>query len=154
MAYSPASLNDCLFMIRDLQSVDLESVLDIWLRASIQAHHFIAPEFWRTQLDAMREVYLPSAMSRVFEVDGVIVGFSSVYGETLAALFVSPEHQGRGIGTQLLVDAMTSKSILELSVYSANAPSIHFYEHQGFTVLNEQLDEHTGHLEKVMRWEA
>ncbi|MDD2099985.1 N-acetyltransferase [Pseudomonas putida] len=139
-------------MIRDFRNLDLEPVLDIWLRASIQAHHFIAPEFWRNQLDAMREVYLPGAMSRVFEADGVVAGFCSVYGDTLAALFVSPEHQGHGIGTQLLADAKASRSALRLTVYSANAPSIHFYESQGFVVLNEQRDEHTGHLEKVMRW--
>jgi putative acetyltransferase len=102
----------------------------------------------------MREVYLPGAKSRVFEADGTVVGFCSVYGDTLAALFVSPERQGDGIGTQLLADAMASKSTLQLTVYSANAPSIHFYENQGFAVLNEQLDAHTGHLEKVMRWVA
>lgn len=141
-------------MIRDFRNVDLEPVLDIWLRASIQAHHFIAPEFWHSQLDAMREVYLPGAMSRVFEADGTVAGFCSVYGDTLAALFVSPERQGDGIGTRLLADAMASKSTLQLTVYSANARSIHFYENQGFVVLNEQLDAHTGHLEKVMRWVA
>lgn len=139
-------------MIRDFSNVDLEPVLDVWLRASIQAHHFIEPEFWRTQLDAMREVYLPSAMSRVFEADGAVVGFCSVYGDAVAALFVSPEHQGSGIGTQLLADAMASKSTLQLTVYSANTPSIRFYENHGFVVLEEQLDEHTGQLEKVMRW--
>lgn len=139
-------------MIRDFRNADLESVLDIWLRASIQAHNFIAPEFWRAQLDAMREIYLPGAMSRVFEVNGVVVGFCSVYGDSVAALFVLPEHQGAGIGTQLLTDAKTFKSVLELTVYSSNAPSIRFYENQGFETLNERLDEHTGHLEMVMRW--
>jgi putative acetyltransferase len=139
-------------MIRDFRNIDLEPVLDIWLRASIQAHNFIAPEFWRDQLDAMREVYLPGAMTRVFEADGMVVGFCSVYGDTVAALFVSPECQGVGIGTQLLTDAKRSKSVLELTVYSANVPSIRFYETQGFETLNEQRDEHTGYLEKVMRW--
>lgn len=139
-------------MIRDVQNTDIEPVLDVWLRASIQAHDFIAPDFWRSQLAAMREVYLPAAMTRVFEADGVVAGFCSVRGDSLAALFVSPEHQGGGIGKQLLEDAMASRSILDLAVYSANAPAIRFYERHGFVVLNEQLDEHTGHLEKVMRW--
>lgn len=139
-------------MIRDLRNADLDPVLDVWLRASIQAHHFIAPEFWRNQLDAMREVYLPSAMSRVFEVDGVVVGFSSVCGDSLAALFVAPECQGAGIGKQLLTDAMSAKSVLELTVYSANVSSIRFYESQGFEIISEHMDRHTGHLEKVMRW--
>ncbi len=139
-------------MIRDFRNTDLEPVLDVWLRASIKAHNFIKPEFWRNQLDAMREVYLPAATSRVFERNGLVVGFCSLHGDSLAALFVSPEQQGTGVGTQLLKDAMRSKSVLELTVYSANIPSIRFYENQGFEILEEQLDEHTGQPEKLMRW--
>lgn len=141
-------------MIRDFCTSDSESVLDIWLRASIQAHHFVAPEFWHSQLDAMRDVYLPSAITRVLEADGAVVGFCSVYQQTLAALFVSPEHQGRGVGAQLLADAMSAKSTLELSVYAANASAIRFYEKQGFVTVRERLDEHTGQPEKVMCWRA
>jgi putative acetyltransferase len=139
-------------MIRDVQNTDIDPVLDVWLRASIQAHDFISPDFWRSQLAAMREVYLPAAKTRVFEREGKVAGFCSVHGDTLAALFVSPEHQGGGVGKQLLVDAMASRLVLDLAVYSANVPAIGFYERHGFVVLNEQLDEHTGHLEKVMRW--
>ncbi len=139
-------------MIRDFRKTDLEPVLDIWLCASIKAHHFIKPEFWRNQLDAMREVYLPGSISRVFEKNGLVVGFCSLHGDFLAALFVSPEQQGTGIGTQLLRDAMKCKSVLELTVYSANSPSIRFYENQGFEMLEERLDERTGQPEKLMRW--
>lgn len=139
-------------MIRDLQDTDLEPVLDIWLQASILAHHFIAPAFWHEQLGAMRDVYLPSAVTRVFEADGKVLGFSCVYADTLAALFVASEHQGGGIGTQLLADAMSARTTLQLSVYSQNLPSLHFYKKHGFIVLQEQRDEHTGHLETVMCW--
>lgn len=139
-------------MIRDFQNADFEPVLDIWLQASILAHHFIAPEFWHAQLGAMREIYIPSAVTRVFEVDGQVRGFSCVYENTLAALFVSPAYQDRGVGTQLLEDAMGSRGALQLSVYSQNVSRIHFYQKHGFIVLSEQRDEHTGHLEKMMRW--
>lgn len=139
-------------MIRHFQPADLEPVLDIWLHASILAHHFIDPTFWHDQLGAMREVYLPSAVTRVFEADGKVLGFSCVYEDTLAALFVAPEHQGNGIGTQLLKDAQAARTSLQLSVYSQNVPSLHFYKKHGFTVFREQRDEHTGHLETVMGW--
>ena len=141
-------------MIRNFHTPDLDPVLNIWLLASTQAHHFIPSTFWHEQLEAMRDIYLPSATTRVFEADGAVAGFCSVYGDTLAALFVAPARQGGGIGRQLLADAMLARSTLQLTVYSANAPAIRFYEAQGFVVLDEQLDEHTGHLEKVMRWVA
>ncbi len=44
--------------------------------------------------------------------------------------------------------------MLQLTVYSANEPTIRSYETQGFVVLDVQLNKHAGHLVKVMRWVA
>jgi len=141
-------------MIRDMHSQDTEAILDIWLRASIQAHGFISENFWRSQQDAMRNIYLPSAKSRVFESEGQVCGFYSLNQNALAALFVEPEHQGAGIGTQLLADAKIRRSTLELAVYSANVPARRFYARHGFVVLRDRPDEHTAHLETLMFWRA
>ena len=48
-------------LIRDFRDDDMERVLDIWLRASQQAHAFIDADFWRQRLQDMRDVYLPAA---------------------------------------------------------------------------------------------
>ncbi len=48
-------------MIRPFRPDDLEPVLAIWLAASLRAHDFIAPEFWASKLDDMRDIYLPAA---------------------------------------------------------------------------------------------
>jgi len=141
-------------MIRNMGPQDIEVVLNIWLEASIQAHGFIDASFWHSQLDAMRHVYLPAADSHIFEREGKVCGFCSLNQNVLAALFVAPEHQGTGIGAQLLADAKIRRPTLELAVYSANIPARRFYERQGFVVLCEQRDEHTGNLEIRMRWEA
>ncbi|WP_413043846.1 N-acetyltransferase [Pseudomonas sp. YJ42] len=146
--------NEARFMIRNICLQDMEAVLNIWLQASIQAHRFIDAKFWHSQLDAMRNVYLPASESHIFEREGKVCGFRSLNQNVLAALFVAPEHQGTGIGAQLLADAKIRRPTLELAVYSANVPARRFYERHGFVALREQRDEHTGHLETLMRWEA
>lgn len=139
-------------MIRKNTEDDLDKILDIWLNASIKAHDFVAAEFWQSQLENMRNIYLPAAETYVYEMESGVVGFYALHQDNLAAIFVAPECQGQGIGKQLLDHAKTRRRVLTLTVYKENQASCQFYLSQGFSVLNEQLDDHTGQPEYVMRW--
>ncbi|NMV23502.1 GNAT family N-acetyltransferase, partial [Vibrio parahaemolyticus] len=46
-------------MIRKYNENDMDSVLEIWLNASVKAHDFISAEFWESQLENMRNIYIP-----------------------------------------------------------------------------------------------
>ncbi|PJC87012.1 GNAT family N-acetyltransferase [Vibrio sp. HA2012] len=137
-------------MIRKYIIEDIDAVLDIWLSASIKAHDFVAPSFWQAQVENMRNIYLPSSDVYVFEEASKVVGFYALYADTLAAIFVHPELQGQGIGKELMAHAKTQREKLTLSVYKANEASYQFYLSQGFMVISEQQDEHTGYLEYTM----
>ncbi|WP_172562942.1 N-acetyltransferase [Vibrio furnissii] len=137
-------------MIRKYNENEMDSVLEIWLSASVQAHDFISPEFWESQVENMRNIYIPASETYVYEVESKVVGFYALYENSLAAIFVSPELQGKGIGKQLLSHAKTQRAELSLAVYKENQASYQFYLSQGFKVLSEQLDEHTGHPEYTM----
>lgn len=137
-------------MIRDFKKPDMEQVLNIWLQASIKAHDFIEKEFWESKLESMRMVYLPSGETYVYEEDDLIRGFVSLYGDTLAALFVSPSFQGKGIGTRLMAKAKELRDTLRLTVYKENTKGIEFYKKHGFKLIKEQTDMHTGHKELLM----
>ncbi|HDZ45594.1 hypothetical protein LCGC14_0097070 [marine sediment metagenome] len=137
-------------MIRKYRESDIEQILDIWLSASIKAHSFVGSEYWKSKVSEMRDVYIPASETFVFESEGQVTGFYSLYGNTLAAIFVSPGLQGKGIGSMLMDDAKSRRECLQLSVYSDNTPSIHFYKQHGFIPLLEQIDEHTGHREFIM----
>lgn len=137
-------------MIRLYNRNDLPSILDIWLQASIQAHDFMPSDFWESQLSDVRDVYIPSSETYVYEMESKAVGFYSLSGDTLAAIFVSPSLQGRGIGKQLLNHAKSKRDRLILSVYKENVSSYQFYLSQEFKVVKEQRDEHTGHPEYLM----
>ncbi len=137
-------------MIRAVESSDMNDVLDIWLRASIEAHSFVGREFWESKIEDMRKTYIPAADTYVFMDREVIKGFFSLYGDTLAAMFVSPDFQGNGIGQQLMGKAKSLRNKLSLTVYKENPRSIDFYRKSGFVIIKEKVDEHTGHIEILM----
>jgi len=134
-------------MIRELKPEEIKDVLDIWLKASIKAHSFVDQEFWKSKTGVMRETYLPSSETYILKEDDVIKGFFSLQDETLAAMF-----EGKGVGRKLMDKAKTLRGRLELAVYKENQKSIDFYKKCGFEFIEERVDEHTGHMEILMKF--
>jgi putative acetyltransferase len=129
----------------------MEPVLAIWLEVSIEAHNFVEADFWKSQVENMCSIYIPASEAYVYEHNSEVVGFYALDKNRLAAIFVSSEWQGQGIGKALLAHAKAQRTPLTLSVYRENEASFQFYLSQGFTVIGEQRDENTGHLEYTMR---
>jgi len=142
-----------LYEIRKATSNDFNELTKIWLQASIKAHHFIPASYWESNTTKMQEIYLP--MSEVYIAEDAIniYGFIALVEDTVAAIFVSPEHQAKGIGKQLISYAQEMRSRLELNVYQENKNSIKFYLASGFRIINEGLDTATNAKEYVMLWE-
>lgn len=139
-------------MIRNFQQSDIDQVINIWLTASIKAHDFVNSEFWKSKVKDMREIYIPITETYVYEEEEVIKGFVSLHEDTLAAIFVFPDSQRAGIGNQLMRKAKKVRDNLKLTVYKENISSIEFYKKCGFKVEFEQIDEHTGYPELVMKF--
>ncbi len=137
-------------MIRKYRDGDLETILDIWLNESIVAHDFVPAAFWQSLLTKMRTLYLPMSEIYVFDKESGVAGFYALFETSLAAIFVANKWQGQGIGKQLLSHAKAQRAGLNLTVYQQNQASYQFYLSQGFTVVGEQVDEHTGCSEFVM----
>ena len=77
-------------MIRDYRAADIDQILEIWLSASVKAHNFIEPEFWKSMIGMMRDVYIPASETLVYEKEGEVVGFYSLYENNLGKLRISP----------------------------------------------------------------
>ena len=141
-------------MIRNLQQSDIDQVIKIWLEASINSHNFVSSEFWKSKVKDMREIYIPSGETFVYEENGIIKGFLSLCNDTLAAIFVSPNSQGAGIGMSLMRKAKLIRDKLNLTVYKQNCKSVDFYKKCGFEIIKEQMDEHTGQPELLMTFNS
>lgn len=140
-------------LILSYRKTDLEEMVRIWYEASIITHSFIPASFWALQKSAMKDKYLPLAENFVFQDDGQITGFISLVGKRICALFVAPAMQGRGIGRALLEYAKALKGKLSLKVYKENENALRFYEMCGFMAAGEEVDEYTGCMQILMKWE-
>ena len=140
-------------MIRNYRETDLDKMVDLWYNASVSAHPFIPASFWASQKKAMREKYLPFAENFVFEEKGQVLGFISLAGSKICALFVSPDVQGRGIGKALLRYAKVLRGKLTLKVYKENETALEFYKRCGFIITGEEIDEYTGCPQFLMKWD-
>lgn len=138
-------------MIRGYLDGDLSSLLDVWYRASVAAHAFLPDEFFDSERREITEQWLPMAETVVHEIDGRLVGFLSLIGNEVGAIFVDPHHQGRGVGRALMDWARDARPHLELSVFEANESGRRFYESYGFEFVSRHINAATGHPELRLR---
>lgn len=139
-------------MIRVLQKADIERVVDIWLDTNLKAHYFISGQYWKNNIDLVKEM-LPQAEVYVYEDDCQIEGFIGLNDEYMEGIFVRDEMQSQGIGKILLNFVKEKKTKLYLNVYQKNTRAIRFYQREGFEIQREGLDEVTGEKDYVMVWQ-
>ncbi len=139
-------------MIRAFKEEDTEAVIRIWLEASILSHSFIDKVYWEEKADAMRTLYLPLSEVVVDEDKdtGEVIAFIAFVEDYLAALFVAPAHQKKGVGSRLLALAKKMRDTLELSVYAENERAVASYRKNGFRMTDKRIEEMTGHTELLM----
>ena len=148
-------------MIRKFKSSDIDAVLELWLAGSIKSHDFIPPSFWKSQVENMRNIYLPAAEVYVYEKNGAVVGFYALASASverrnatgavrrnmpepipvilLSRLAVDRQEQGKGLGGGLLRDGII-RSVRAAELIGVRALLVHaidddarkFYSDFGF----------------------
>ncbi|MGO3707991.1 MAG: N-acetyltransferase [Mesonia hippocampi] len=137
-------------MIRLFKPQDIAKLVELWYDASVIAHDFIEKNYWEEKKKEMTEIYIPNSETYVYEQAGQIIGFVSLLENYIAAIFVAPAQQGKGVGKALMQFVKQQRKTLTLGVYAKNINSIAFYKKQGFVVVEEKIDEPTGEQELVM----
>lgn len=140
-------------MIRKFKETDIDKVADIWLDTNIKAHHFIPAEYWKSNFESVKEMFLQAEIY-VYEEADRIQGFIGLDNNYIAGIFVCNAVQSKGIGKQLLDYVKTIKSELSLNVYKKNTRAVQFYQREKFSVLRESVDENTNETEYFMTWKA
>ena len=131
-------------MIRAYQDADLDGLLDVWYRASLIAHPFMDDTFLTQERINIAKVYIPVAETWVYVSRARVVGFISLIGNEVGAIFVDPASQGKGIGRALMDHASATRKTLEVEVFKANPIGRRFYNRYGFTFEREEVHEQTG----------
>ena len=83
----------------------------------------------------IRDRVIPTCTVWLAELDGDIVGFIAWREGWIDHLYVSPDHQGRGIGPRLLGKALETGEPRQLWTFQQNERALRFYEACGFVAL-------------------
>ena len=134
-----------------LLSTIQSKVMSLWTKIRL----WTSRSYWENKVPDMHNKYLPQSQTLVNEDEHTneITGFISLIGNYIAALFVSPDRQGQGIGHSLMTRIKLQHPELELNVYAENTQALTFYKRQGFTITREQTDEQTGRQEFTMKYQ-
>ncbi len=138
--------------IKGITKNDIPAIVEIWHEASLKAHGFIPEDYWSTNKELMKNLYIPESETYQAVQGEQILGFISLIDNYLAALFIKPEFQENGVGSSLLHYAKTLRDSLNLKVFSKNSKSVDFYKRKGFSVTAESIDNDTGENELIMEW--
>src|SRR5699024_11855061 len=65
-------------MIRAYKENDIDILIDIWYKSSLQAHDFIYSGYWESQIEEMKEKYIPMSETHVITNQTKIIGFISM----------------------------------------------------------------------------
>jgi GNAT superfamily N-acetyltransferase len=122
---------------------DAEAVYEIVLRALRETN---ARDYPASVIDRL-VLTLPEGVASKLEewhayvavVDGRIVGTASLNDRTVRAVFVHPDYQGRGIGTELMNSVENAASVQSESTLSVQSSitAQPFYAKRGFKVVRE-----------------
>lgn len=147
--------------IREMSIRDAGAVERVARETWADAYAGIIPE--ETQHSFLARAYSAASLARrmedgiflVAEAEGEVVGFadfSAVHEETgtvkLAAIYVRPGVQGRGLGTRLLVaglERLPPLRRLVAEVEQENLAARRFYEARGFVETSRRTERVSGH---------
>ena len=140
-------------MIRRLRDTDIDTAIQIWLHANLQAHCFIADEYWVSNYDAVEKA-MSEAEVYVFEDNATkkIEGFIGLTDNFIEGIFVRKESRSKGIGKKLIDYIKGIRTDLRLNVYIKNGRAVHFYQREHFTIQSANIDENTNEKELTMIW--
>lgn len=116
----------------------------MWEVAARQTHPFLKDEFFIRQRYDIPNAYIPNSKTHVMTIYDVVVGFVSVMGDEVLALFVDPDYQNRGLGRALLDYVRADHDRLTLEVFEANLKARAFYHAYGFRQYGTRIHEEAG----------
>lgn len=152
--------------IRKMEKEDIKQVQEVAKTSWNATYEGIIPlEIQRNFLnsaynDEMMQRRLEVSSLYVAETDGKVVGFANFSfvkegGEAeLGAIYLYPEHQGKGIGTALLregIKNLKNANSVYINVEKENNVGSTFYRAKGFKVVSEFDDNLEGHITKMLR---
>lgn len=124
-------------MIRKNTAEDTDEIVNVWYLAFSLAHPFLEASFMEKVKKDMRELYIPNAETWIYEENNSLIGFISMLDNEIGGLFIRPDHQSKGVGTQLVDFVSELHKELEVEVFEKNMIGRVFYDKYGFKQIKQ-----------------
>jgi putative acetyltransferase len=131
---------------------DQHALLEIWHRAVRTTHTFLSDADIDFYLPLTRD-YLASTEDELWVLcadDQAPIGFMTLAGNKMEALFIAPEYHRRGGGRALVQHAKSLKENLVVDVNEENVDARRFYEACGFVVEGRSELDSTGRAHPLL----
>jgi putative acetyltransferase len=123
--------------IRRAQETEHTALVMVWERSVRATHDFLAEADIVHLRPLVAEYFAgsPTDLWVLTDEKDVPIGFLGLAGESIAALFIDPTHQGQGGGRRLVSHAQELCGALAVDVNEQNVRACGFYEALGFAVV-------------------
>jgi putative acetyltransferase len=131
---------------------DRPALVEIWHRSVRATHSFLSASEIEFYLPLTRD-YLASTDDEIWVLcddNQAPVGFMTLAGNKLEALFIAPEYHRRGGGRRLVEHAKSLQPNLVVDVNEQNVAAHRFYEACGFVVEGRSELDSTGRAHPLL----
>ena len=154
------------FIIREMKREDMKQVQDVAQKSWHSTYEGIIPRKIQENFlkvaysDEMMEKRLNESLIFVAVMNNKVVGFSNFTtvnnaGQAeLSAIYLYPNHQGKGIGTALLqqgIETLKNVKTIYIDVEKENNSGTIFYKAKGCKVIKEYEENFDGHMLQTVR---
>ena len=140
-------------MIKLMDNSQTYEVMDLWLKTTTHSNSFVEQNFWEKYYDSVKEKYIDEKDTFVYMQGGKIIAFACVSTDNMIeGVFVSPEYQNKGIGTEMINFLKSEYPILHIKVYARNRKALAFATRLGFIIDGAIRHEHNNEVMYTMLW--
>jgi len=137
--------------IKEYKTADLDRMMTIWRAATVVAHDFQSAADLDRDEAMIRNEFIDKTESWTAWEGNRLVGFISLMGDMIVALFVDPARHRGGIGSALIAHVNELHGPLKVEVFAENANGVAFYEKHGFRYeREEEIPHYPGHVQWIM----
>lgn len=112
-----------------------EELLSVWEKSVVATHHFLKMEDFLEIKQFLNEFDFEIITVFCLLDHTKVAGFIGLQNAKIEMLFLDPAYSGQGWGTQLTAFAIEQFGVNRVDVNEQNTAAKHFYEKQGFEVV-------------------
>jgi putative acetyltransferase len=132
------------FTITPVSKADYTEIITVWEKSVRATHHFLQEEDIQYYKPLILNTYLDAVELRCARTTEGIAGFAGVAENNIEMLFIDPVYRGKGVGKQLLNDAIQTLRAGKVDVNEQNEQAVGFYLHCGFDVIGRSALDPSG----------